>query len=154
MASSDVGWLDDLAPHELEPDPDQPGADQPQPTDDEPAPKPLFDDLEPWVTEYFAPIIARRLNKAVTWCPEWWRHAEVIARLRALWEAWEAARLEGGAEMSAWWYVQVDAHLAVIMDGNSGPLSLCSPEEHKGLVAPLMTRPAPADWWSAEQPEP
>lgn len=145
MASSDSGWLDDLTPADLEPDPDAPGEGEQAP------PKPLFDDLEPWVTEYFAPIITRRLTKQLTWCPEWWKHAEVIARLRALWETWESARLAGGAEMSAWWYVHVDAHLAVIMDGETGPLSQCSPDGgHAGPPPTLPVIPAPADWWAAE----
>lgn len=155
MASSDAGWLDDLDPADLEPDPDPAQtATRPTPTEGEEPPPPLYDDVEPWVTNYFAPIITRRLNKNLTWCPEWWRHAEVIARLRVLWETWESARLSGGAEMSAWWYLHVDTHLAVIMDGLSGPLSQCSPAEgHNGAPDALPVTPAPAGWWAAEVPD-
>ena len=46
--------------------------------------------------------------------------------LRTLWEAWEAARAEGGNAMSYWWRVHVDAHWAALTDSATGPFSACA----------------------------
>lgn len=110
--------------------------------------QPLYPDLESWVRQYFAPIIARKLDgKTLTWCPEWWRHAEVIARLRAIWEVWESARLEGSAAMSIWWRDHADPHLAVILNAENGPLSGCTNNQHQRILPELNTTPAPPGHW-------
>ncbi len=57
------------------------------------------------------------------WYGQWQEHAEAVERLRALWEAWEAARAEGGNAMSYWWTVHFDARWAALADSAGGPFS-------------------------------
>jgi hypothetical protein len=94
------------------------------------------------------------------WCPEWWRHPEAIARLEALWRAFEHLRLDPALGMSVWWRDHVDPHLGVLTDPD-GPLKGCSvekghaarPVEPMGHIAPPvglfdrdddgLTRPGP-----------
>ncbi len=56
---------------------------------DENPPEPYFPDLMTFVKDYLAPIYRALSGSSVTWGPEWWKHAEAIARLEALWRAWE-----------------------------------------------------------------
>jgi len=62
------------------------------PKEDEPPPprKPAHATLEAFVVGFLGPIIARKMpgaGRGFGWCPQWWRHAEAIGRLMALWEA-------------------------------------------------------------------
>ncbi len=112
--------------------------------------EPRYPTLEAFVIEFLGPIIARRQvgqGRGFVWCPEWWRHAEAVARLMALWEAWEFARLDGGPAMSSWWTIHCDAQLGVLMNGEDGPFHLCRPERHGGTPPPLACNPVPPDWW-------
>jgi len=44
--------------------------------------------LEDFVGEQLAPMYRRALDAPTrTWCPQWWKHAEAISRLEALWRA-------------------------------------------------------------------
>ncbi len=114
-----------------------------------PAP-PVYADVEAFVVGFLAPTIARKLvagGRGLTWCPQWWMHAEAIARLMALWEAWEALRLDGGTAMGTWWRDHCGPQLGVLMNGEEGPLHLCKPDHHGGIPAPLKSAPAPPEWW-------
>jgi hypothetical protein len=118
-----------------------------------PAP-PVYADVEGFVVGFLAPTIARKLvsgGRGLTWCPQWWMHAEAIARLMALWEAWEALRLDGGTAMGTWWRDHCGPQLGVLMNGEEGPLHLCKPDHHGGIPAPLKSAPAPPDWWGPAQ---
>ena len=59
-------------------------------------PPPLYyATLPAFVTKQLVPMYRRPLGAhGVTWCAEWWRHTEAIARLEALWRAWEHLRLD------------------------------------------------------------
>ena len=67
-------------------------------------------------------------GQAVTWCPEWWRHAEAIARLDALWRAWEHLRLDPATGMSVWFRDHADHHMAVLLSAD-GPFKGCKPDK-------------------------
>ena len=77
--------------------------------------------------------------------------APTIARLMALWEAWEALRLDGGTAMGTWWRDHCGPQLGVLMNGEEGPLHLCKPDHHGGIPAPLKSAPAPPEWWGPAQ---
>jgi hypothetical protein len=79
-----------------------------------------------WFEGWLAPIVRRPLKAGTYWCGQWEQHAEAMERVRALWEAWEAARAEGGNAMSYWWTVHFDAHWAVLADSVGGPFSACA----------------------------
>lgn len=86
--------------------------------------------LDSFVTDYLAVIIRRRLNRATqVWCPEWWRHPEAIARLAALWRAFEYLSTDPGLGMSTWWLGHADPHLRSLMDPEFGPFAVCDPRE-------------------------
>jgi len=82
-----------------------------------PRPSPVYPNVEAFVVGFLAPTIARKLvagGRGLTWCPQWWMHAEAIARLMALWEAWEALRLDGGTAMGTWWRDHCGPQLGVL----------------------------------------
>ncbi len=126
------------------------GADDEDDEDDEDAP--FYEFVSEFVEDFLAPTIERKLvgsGRGLTWCPQWWVHPEAIARLMAMWEAWETLRGDGGTAMSSWWSAHCDHHLGVLMNGESGPLNLCTPTEHGGFTGGLRVEPAPADLWTA-----
>ncbi|MDN5760494.1 MAG: DUF4913 domain-containing protein, partial [Tomitella sp.] len=85
-------------------------------------------------------------GKGLRWDPEWWRYPEVAARLESLWRAWEVAYAEGGGAMSKWWVYDFDAHMRVILDGETGPFHLYDADRP---APPLRTVPVvepPAGW--------
>jgi hypothetical protein len=92
-----------------------------------------------FVGEKLAPTYRRQINPGagITWCPQWWRHAEAISRLEALWRSWEFLRLEGATGMSVWWRDHADYHMSVLLSAD-GPFKGCSPDDgHKPKLPPL-----------------
>lgn len=107
-----------------------------------------------WFDSWYSTLIARRLSGTAgkhgrVFCPEWWRHDEVVRRLRDLWLAWEGADAsEDPGAPSAWWVHDADPHLRVLLDPEHGPMYLCSRDKHT-TTPPLrrgLTRP-PAGWF-------
>jgi hypothetical protein len=105
---------------------------------------PVYSDLESWVHEILAQVVRRRLGGHLTWCPEWFRHAEAIMRLMAMWEEWERAVEDG--TMSHWWLDHCDPHMAVLMSRDNGPFMACTEKEHRSL-APLPLAPRNPELW-------
>jgi hypothetical protein len=99
---------------------------------------PVHADLESWVHQVLAQVVRRRLGGHLTWCPEWYRHAEAIMRLTAMWEEWTRARQEG--TLSNWWLDHCDPHMAVLMSRDNGPFMACTEKEHRPL-GPLPVAP-------------
>ena len=89
-------------------------------------PAAAFLDAVEWFEGWLAPIVRRPLKAGTYWCGQWQEHAEVVERVTALWEAWEAARAEGGNAMSYWWTVHFDAHWTALADSATGPFSACA----------------------------
>ncbi len=108
--------------------------------------RPLYATLDAWVGEHLSPLIRRRFGGSLTWCAQWWRHAEAVSRLTALWHEWERARAQGG--LSDWWLHHADPHLRVLMSRDDGPFMACKPPEgdQPGEHRPLPPLPvAPSD---------
>ena len=89
-------------------------------------PPAAFLDAVDWFEGWLAPVVCRPLKAGTYWCPRWREHPEALERLRALWEAWEAARAEGGNAMSYWWTVHLDAHWGVLTGSPTGPFAACA----------------------------
>jgi hypothetical protein len=85
--------------------------------------EPHFHSVEDFVSNFLALVTERRTGGPVVWCSSWWSHPEAVARLTALWRAWEALRLEAATGMSNWWTLHFDPHMRVILDGERGPFS-------------------------------
>lgn len=78
-----------------------------------------------------------------TWCPQWWKHAEAISRLEALWRAWEFLRLDGTTGMGVWWRDNTDHHMSVLLS-TDGPFKGCTPDDgHRPKLAPLPCEQPP-----------
>ncbi|MDQ2729254.1 MAG: DUF4913 domain-containing protein [Actinomycetota bacterium] len=105
----------------------------------------LYPSFETWMIEWLVPTIRRPLRSGVMWCPEWWRHPEAMARLDALWRAWESARLEGGGGMSYWWTMHFDSHWAVLTS-DRGPFAACKDRTHDDRLEMLPCSSPPEDW--------
>ena len=118
----------------------------PQPASDhDEAPDPVYGSVQDWVTRHFLPMYRRPLGGEYRWCAQWWRHAEAITRLTALWQSWEALRLQPGTGMISWLRDCLDHQLPVLLS-RSGPFAACSEDEH---IDPRAARaaPAPPGWW-------
>jgi hypothetical protein len=103
--------------------------------------QPCYATVEDFVRELLAPMYRRALDGTDrSWCPEWWRHAEAISRLDALWRAWEHLRLDPDTGMSVWFRDHADHHMAVLLD-SEGPFKRCS-KGHRALDE-LPLEPAP-----------
>jgi hypothetical protein len=116
-----------------------PGADGDEPPD------PMYDSVQDWVTAHFLPMYRRPIGGEFRWCPQWWRHAEAITRLTALWQSWEAMRLQPGTGTANWLRDHLDHQLPILL-GRSGPFAQCSPGEHIE-PRPATAEPPPPGWW-------
>lgn len=107
-------------------------------------PELYYPDLVAFVSQQLIPMYRRPLGgQGVTWCPEWWRHAEAIARLDALWRAWEHLRLDAATGASVWFRDHADHHMAVLLSAD-GPFKGCKPDGHAERLPafPLTDPPA------------
>lgn len=113
--------------------------------DDEVPPTLYFPNVEVFVRELLAPTYRRSLDgRHRTWCPQWWRHAEAITRLEALWRAWEHLRLDPALGISLWLRDHADPHMATLLNPD-GPFKGCNPDKgHGGRLDPLPCDNAPA----------
>jgi hypothetical protein len=128
-----------------DPAPTQRGGDQAD------EPEPVYDTVQDWVSWHFLPMYRRPLGGEYRWCPQWWRHAEAITRLTALWQSWEAMRLQPGTGISTWLRDHLDHQLPVLL-GRSGPFAQCSEYEH---IDPRIAAAdlAPSRWWDTGDDE-
>jgi len=115
-------------------------------------PPPLqFASVEIFVARYLAPVYRRSLDgRNRTWCPEYWRHAEPLIRLEALWRAWEHLRQDPATGMSVWMRDHADHHMAVLFDPD-GPFKGCSPDKgHSSRLEALPIIPPPPTLFAPE----
>ncbi len=62
--------------------------------------------------EWLFPVYRRSvLGHDRVWCPQWWRHAEAVARLESLWRAWEHLRQDAATGLSVWFRDHADHHM-------------------------------------------
>jgi Domain of unknown function (DUF4913) len=96
---------------------------------DEQPPQLFYASLDEFVREQLAPMYRRALDGTQrTWCPEWWRHAEAISRLEALWRAWEHLRHDPATGISIWFRDHADHHMTILLDSD-GPFKRCSADK-------------------------
>jgi hypothetical protein len=106
----------------------------------------FYPNVAEFVADKLAATYRRQLNAqaGTTWCPQWWKHAEAISRLEALWRAWEHLRLDGTTGMSVWWRDHADHHMTVLLSAD-GPFKGCSPDDgHRTKLTPLPCEEPPA----------
>ena len=124
-------------------DPATPRVDRARPAGEAAVNEPCYATVEDFVRELLAPMYRRALDGTDrSWCPEWWRHAEAISRLDALWRAWEHLRLDPDTGMSVWFRDHADHHMAVLLD-SEGPFKRCSPIKGHRALDELPLEPPP-----------
>lgn len=105
-----------------------------------------YDSLPEFVEDFVAPVYARSFEgRERTWCPAWWNHTEAVARLDAIWRAWEQLRKDPALGPSVWFRDHGDHHMGVLM-ASDGPFKGCSPtkghNERDWRRLPLLPPPA------------
>ena len=118
----------------------------------EPDPGLFHPSLDRFVARFLAPTYRRHVDgRSRTWCPAWWRHEEAIARLEALWRAWEHLRLDPATGASVWFRDHADHHMPILLDPDTGPFKHCSAEKgHSSRMERLpLEQPPPGLFPSA-----
>ncbi|WP_245673698.1 DUF4913 domain-containing protein [Nocardia lijiangensis] len=99
----------------------------------------IYTNVVEFVENYLSLVYRRQVTdiSETVWCPEWWKHAEAVARLDALWRAWEHYRLEPSTGLSIWFLDHADPHMTKLFDPR-GPFKYCSVRNgHKDMLNPL-----------------
>ncbi|GAA5054130.1 DUF4913 domain-containing protein [Nocardia callitridis] len=107
----------------------------------------VYSGVADFVENYLTMVYRRQVTDVgdTVWCPEWWRHAEAIARLEALWRSWEYLRGYRETGHSVWFLDHADRHMEVLFSPR-GPFQYCSVRHgHKDMLAPLPVTPPPHD---------
>jgi Domain of unknown function (DUF4913) len=134
-----------------EPAPEPEPEPEPQAEEDEaetPERELLYPTVGAFVEGYVAKLYKREVTvegseKTFRWCPRWHAHGEVWARMNALWRAFEHLRLGENTELSSFWLMHLDPHMAQILDPN-GPFKYCTVRGgHKAKLAALATVAVP-----------
>jgi hypothetical protein len=101
----------------------------------------LYPNAVEWVEKWLSPTVVRRDSSDFRWCPCWWDHPEVLARIQGLWETWEQSRHSAPA-MLEWFHIHLDYHLPRLTSP-SGPMAHCKRDQHngRGPTLPLSSVP-------------
>jgi hypothetical protein len=88
-----------------------------------------------WVGKQLGRVEAygQPVKKQAAWCPEWWKHPEVVERLYVSWKGYLMATSrmpEDGSSQSSWWVQHWDHHARIIFDKENGPFRACSASGH------------------------
>lgn len=106
-----------------------------------------FGSTDEFVREYLRHVYKRRISGNGTgrvWAARWWRYGEAVARLEALWRAWEHLRLDPSTGMSVWWRDHADHHMPVLFDPD-GPFAGATAEEDASRVGEPLPYEAPPE---------
>lgn len=103
-----------------------------------------FSSLPAFVEEFFLEVCFHGQDPAAAWCPKWWDHEDVVLRLEALWDAFEALRTEPGIGTAVWIRDYLDPTIAAITNRETGPFRQCDPRRDLHHPLPKLTcEPAP-----------
>lgn len=82
-----------------------------------------FGSVDEFFRGYLRPNYRRRVDGNQTlWAADWWKYAEAVARLDALWRAWEHLRLDPQTGMSVWFRDHAEHHMSILLS-SSGPFA-------------------------------
>ncbi|MEV8503968.1 DUF4913 domain-containing protein [Actinoplanes sp. NPDC051475] len=103
----------------------------------------LLEDLAGWVHDVLVPVYVREVTSGSPWCTQWWRHPEAIARLHALFLAWQA--LTGARsdlhEAATWHRDHAGPAMETLRDP-TGPFAGCKPDRHREKMPPPVEQMA------------
>ena len=117
-----------------------------QPEQSEETPTLYYGSVDEFVREFVCPVFRRNVGEEgradYRWSARWWESAEAIARLEAMWRAWEHLRMDAATGTSVWLRDHADHHLGVLMSP-TGPWALS--KDTAGPDEPLPYEAPPED---------
>lgn len=96
-----------------------------------------------WITSYYR-------RSGISWCRQWWRHAEAVVAFEALWRAFEELRLVPGTG-SAIWMKEYCEPMMRTLTSPSGTFGRCTPEKCTLQDREELTDPPPDMFLPLEQ---
>jgi hypothetical protein len=109
-----------------------------------------YADVYEFVHEFLVHIYARRVSRQNTrfrWCPQWYLHPEAVARLDALWKAFEHLRQDPTLGPATWWRDHTDPTMTALT-APDGPFTECGVDAHAVLPSLPIERP---DWLTSRE---
>jgi hypothetical protein len=108
-------------------------------------PKLVYSNKFDFFDDYLCDVYRREVTTGTqkSWCLSWWKHAEAVIVVEALWRSWEKLRTDPGTGLSVWKKDHADHHMNVLFDPN-GTFAKCSVRNGHYLLAPLPSEPIPA----------
>ncbi|WP_326657795.1 DUF4913 domain-containing protein [Streptomyces sp. NBC_00385] len=97
--------------------------------------------LTTWVNHLFLPVYGREVSSSRPWCAQWHEHPEAVARLHALWLAWQQfTDAEAGLSGPSTWHRDHLDHTLVHLRAPDGPFGACTTSpvrpNHRVLATP------------------
>lgn len=105
--------------------------------------------LSNWVNHLFLPVYGREISTTRPWCTQWHEHPEAVARLHALWLAWQQLTdAEAGLSGPSTWHRDHLDHALVHLRAPDGPFAACTTSptrpNHRVLATPAPEQSVPA----------
>ncbi|OIK08073.1 DUF4913 domain-containing protein [Streptomyces monashensis] len=97
--------------------------------------------LSDWVNNLFLPVYGREISTTRPWCAQWHEHPEAVARLHALWLAWQQLTdAEAGLSGPSTWHRDHLDQALVHLRAPDGPFAACTTSptrpNHRVLATP------------------
>lgn len=100
--------------------------------------------LADWVHYLLLPIYGREISTTRPWCEKWYEHPEAVARLHALWLAWQQfTDAEAGLSGPSTWHRDHLDHALAQLRSPDGPFAACTTSPTRPTHRVLAT-PAPS----------
>ncbi|MEU0629151.1 DUF4913 domain-containing protein [Streptomyces sp. NPDC005989] len=101
--------------------------------------------LSNWVNYLFLPVYGREISTTRPWCAQWHEHPEAVARLHALWLAWQQLTdAEAGLSGPSTWHRDHLDQVLVHLRAPDGPFAACTTSptrpNHRVLATPAPER--------------
>ncbi|WP_241986564.1 DUF4913 domain-containing protein [Cryobacterium fucosi] len=103
----------------------------------------FYGSSDEFVRERLIHMYARRVgpgNASFRWAADWWNYPEALARIDALWRAWEHLRLDAATGSSVWWIEHADHHMPILMS-TEGPFAKSEDSNKAGEPLPYTAPP-------------
>ncbi|NEA56592.1 DUF4913 domain-containing protein [Streptomyces sp. SID13666] len=99
--------------------------------------------LSAWVNCLFLPVYGREISTTRPWCDQWHEHLEAVARLHALWLAWQQLTdAEAGLSGPSTWHRDHLDQALVHLRAPDGPFAACTTSPNRPNHR-LLATPAP-----------
>jgi hypothetical protein len=110
----------------------------------EESPRLFYGSVDEFVRERLIHMYKRKVGPQndghYRWAADWWNYPEALARLEAMWRAWEHLRLDGATGSSIWWIEHADHHMPILLDPD-GPFAKSTDRNKHGDPLPYATPP-------------